>query len=98
MKDDVVPSCISPKLGKNEGYMSDVSSMQVNHVMMDAPSDRVDKLCNIERQDETVCSRSVEDKQVHDMRLTETGPMLKEPGVWLSENGPVLKEPVVRLI
>ena len=97
MKDDFVSSCISPKLGQIEERMSDVSYMQVNHVMMDEPSDRVDKLCNIERQDETVCLWSVEDKQVHDMRLTETGPMLKEPGVWLSENGPMLKEPGVML-
>ena len=53
-KDDVVPSCISPKLGHIEERMSDVSSMQVNHVMMDELSDRVDKLWNIERQDGTV--------------------------------------------
>ena len=59
--------------------MSDVNSMQVNHVMMDERSDRVDTLCNIERQADTVCSWSVEDKQVHDMTLTETGPVLKEP-------------------
>ena len=97
MKDDVVPSCISPKLGPTEERMSDVSSMQVNHVMMDEPSDRVDMLWDVERQDETVCSWSVEDKQVHDMRLSETGPMLKEPGVWLSETGPMFKEPGVRL-
>ena len=32
------------------------------------------------------------------MRLTETGPVLKEPGVRLIETGPVLKEPGVRLI
>ena len=79
MNDDVVPSVRSPKLGPTEERMSDVSSMQVNHVMMDEPSDRVDKLWNIERQDETVCSWSVEDNQVHDMMLTETGPVLKEP-------------------
>ena len=97
MKDDVVPSCISPNLGPIEERMSDVISIQVNHVMMDEPSDRVDKLCNIERHDETVCSWSVEDKQVHDMRLIETGPLLKEPGVSLSETGPVLNEPEVRL-
>ena len=77
MKDDVVPSGISPKLGPIEERMSDVSSMQVNHVMMDQLSDRVDKLWDIERQDESVYSWSVEDKQVHNMRLTETGPMLK---------------------
>ena len=77
--------------------MSDVSSMQVNHVMMDEPSDRVDKLWNIERHDETVCSWSVEDNHVHDMRLTETGPVLKEPGEWLRETGPMLKEPGVML-
>ena len=91
MKDDVVPSCISPKLVHIEERMSDVSSMQVNHVMMDELSDRVDKLWNIERQDETVYSCSVEDKHVHGMRLSETGPVLKEPGVRLGETGPVLK-------
>ena len=78
--------------------------------MMDEPSDRVDKLWNSERHDETVCSWFVEDKQVHDIRwretgpvlkepgvrLREAGPVLKEPGVWLSETGPVLKEPGVR--
>ena len=75
--------------------MGDESSMQVNHVMMDqlSDSDRVDKLWDIERQDEIVCSWSVEDKQVHDMRLTETGPILKEPGVRLTETGPMLMEP-----
>ena len=31
------------------------------------------------------------------MRLTETGPLLKESGVRLIETGPMLKEPVVRL-
>ena len=97
IKDDVVPSCISPKLGPIEKRTSDVSTMQVNHVMMDEPSDSVDKLWNIERQDETVCSWSVEDKQVHDMRMTDTGPMLKEPGVRLTETGPMLKEPGVRV-
>ena len=51
MKDDVVPSCISPKLGPIEKRTTDVSTMQVNHVMMDEPTDRVDKLWNIERQD-----------------------------------------------
>ena len=78
--------------------MSDDSSMQVNNVMTDqlSDSDRVNKLWDIERQDETVCSWSVEDKQVHDTRLTETGPMLKEPEVRLNEAGPVLKEPGVR--
>ena len=44
-----------------------------------------------------VCSWSVEDKQVHDMRSTETGPMLKEPGMRLIETGPMLKEPGMRL-
>ena len=79
MNDDVFPSVRSPKLGPTEERMSDDNYMQVNHVMVDEPSDRVDTLCNIERQGETVCSWSVEDKQVHDMRLTETGPVLKEP-------------------
>ena len=97
MKDEVVPFCIAPKLGQTEERIRDMSSMQVNHVMMDEPSDRVDKLWNIERQDETVCSWSVEDKQVHDIMLTETGPMLKGPGVRLRDTGPVLKEPGVRL-
>ena len=80
MKDDVVPSCISPKLGQIEERMSDVNSMHVNHVMMDEPSDRVDTLWNIEQQVETVCSWSVDDKQVHDMRLTETGPCSNQFG------------------
>ena len=39
----------------------------------------------------------MEDKHVHDMRLSETGPVLKEPAVRLGETGPVLKEPGVRL-
>ena len=56
MTDDVVPSCISPQLGQIEERMSDVNYMHVNHVMMDELSDRVDKLWNIERHDETVCS------------------------------------------
>ena len=92
MKDDVVPSCISPKLGPFEERMSDVSSMQVNHVMMDEPSDRVDKLWNIERHDDT--GPMLKEPGVW---LSETGPVLKEPGVWLSETGPVLKEPGVWL-
>ena len=92
MKDDVVPACISPKLGPFEERMSDVSSMQVNHVMMDEPSDRVDKLWNIERHDDT--GPMLKEPGVW---LSETGPMLKEPGVWLSETGPVLKEPGVWL-
>ena len=40
---------------------------------------------------------AVDDKQVHDMRLRENCPVLKEPGVRLSETGPVLKEPGVWL-
>ena len=97
MKDDAVPSCISPKLGQIEERMSDLSSMQVNHMMMDEPSDRVDKSWNIERHDDTVCSWSVDDKQVHDMRLSDIVPVLNEPGVWLSVTGPELMEPGVRL-
>ena len=58
--------------GPIEERMGDGSSVQVNHVMMDQLSVRVDKLWDIERQDESVCSWSVEDKQVHDMWQAET--------------------------
>ena len=53
--------------GPIEERMGDESSMQVNHVMVDQLSDQVDKLWDIERQDESVCSWSVEDKHVHDI-------------------------------
>ena len=63
MKDDVVPSGISPNIGPIDECMGDESSMQVNHVMTDqlSDSDRVDTLWDIERHDETclfvVCGR-----------------------------------------
>ena len=78
MKDDVVPSGISPHLFPIEEHMGDESSMQVNHIMMDQLSDRVDKSWDIERHDESVYSWFIH-KQVHYMRLTDTDPMLKEP-------------------
>ena len=58
--------------GPIEERMGDESSMKVNHVMMDQLSDQVDKLWDIERQDESVYSCSVEDKQVHDIWQAET--------------------------
>ena len=83
--------------GPIQEHMGDGSSIQVNHVMMDQLSDQVDKLWDIERQDESVYSWSVEDRQVHDIWQTETGVRLTETGVRLTETGVRLTETGVRL-
>ena len=72
--------------------MGDESSTQVNHVMMDQLSDQVDKLCDIERQGESVYSWFVKDKQGHDILVTETGSRFTETGVRLTETGPMVED------
>ena len=83
--------------GPIEERMGDESSMQVNHVMMDQLSDRVDKLWDIERQAESVYSWFVKDKQVHDILVTETGVRVTETGPRFTETGSRVTETGVRV-